>query len=284
MVFFALAATAWAVGQLTWVTLNNGWGIELWPGPADIAFAAVPLFALVAMLVRLQRFPIIRRLALLVDAFVMAAAANFVIWELWMRSGVEGYTGLETTVLVVLPMAEVLVLSLALVMLLQQPSITLGLTVISWFCLATADTMYAAAGGALEARAFMVAYVWWAATFVTLTVLAGTPSSSFVEDNQRPEMLRMVAVYIPGTVSMLLATQRYILDRHPLSTLSGVLAVVFILCVTADQLGEGVGELRLLATPVELDHRSGRDGTPVAVAARRPARRRAGDRHGRHHP
>ena len=54
---FALAATAWAAGQLTWVTLNNGWGISLWPGPADIAFGLVPVFALAAMLVRLQTVP-----------------------------------------------------------------------------------------------------------------------------------------------------------------------------------------------------------------------------------
>ena len=87
-----------------------------------------------------------------------------------------------------------------------------------------------------QAKAFVVAYVWWSATFVALTVLAGRPSPKLVEDNHRPEMIRMVAVYLPGTVSMLLATQRYIFDRHPLSLMSGVLAVMFILAVTTDQL------------------------------------------------
>ncbi|MCU1359274.1 MAG: Diguanylate phosphodiesterase, partial [Ilumatobacteraceae bacterium] len=234
--FFALTASAWALGQLIWVTLSNGWGIDMWPGPSDIAFAFVPVFALASMVIRLRRFPPVRRLALSVDALVMAVAVDFVIWELWIRAGVEGYDGLSKTVLVGLPMAEVLVLSLAVVMLLQQRSITMTLTVISWACLATADTMYAAAGGELEAKAFVIAYFWWSATFVTLTVLAGRRSPALVEDNHRPEMIRMVAVYLPGTVSMLLATQRYIFDRHSLSTLSGVLAVVFILSVTADQL------------------------------------------------
>ena len=234
--FYALAATSWAVGQLIWVTLSAGWGIEMWPGPADIAFALVPVFALIALGVRMRRFPRIRRSALIVDALVMALASNFVIWELWMRDGVAGYDGLEKVVLVGLPMAEVLTVSVALVMSLQQRSITLGLTVAAWSCLAIADTMYASAGGALEARAFVIAYVWWSATFVCLAVLAGRPSRLSVEDNQRPEMIRMVAVYLPGTVSMLLATDRYILDHHALSTLSGVLAVLFILAVTADQL------------------------------------------------
>lgn len=234
--FYALAASSWALGQLIWVTLDVGWGIELWPGPADVAFALVPVFGLVALGVRMRQFPRIRRAALTVDALVMATASNFVIWELWMRHGVAGYEGLEKWVLVALPMAEVLMLSVAVVMSLQQRSITLGLTVVAWSCLAIADTMYASAGGVLEARAFVIAYLWWSATFVVLTVLAGQPSKLVTEDNQRPEMIRMVAVYLPGTVSMLLATDRYILDQHPLSTLSGVLAVLFILSVTADQL------------------------------------------------
>jgi diguanylate cyclase (GGDEF)-like protein/PAS domain S-box-containing protein len=234
--FFALAATAWALGQLTWMTLSNGWGIDLWPGPSDIAFGLVPVFAAIAMIVRLRRFPSVCRMALSVDALVMAVAVNFVIWELWIRTAVDGYNGLEKTVLVGLPMAEVLVLSLAMVMLLQQRSITMGLTVVACSCLAIADTMYAAAGGELQARAFVIAYFWWSATFVVLTALAGRVSPVVVEDNHRPEMIRMVAVYVPGTVAMLLATQRYILARHPLSLLSGVLAVVFILTVTADQL------------------------------------------------
>jgi hypothetical protein len=99
-------------------------------------------------------------------------------------------------------MAEILVLSLGVVMLLQQRSVTMALTVASWSCLAVADTMYAAAGGELQARAFVIAYFWWSATFVVLTVLAGRVSSVFVEDNHRPEMIRMVAVYLPGTVSI----------------------------------------------------------------------------------
>ena len=234
--FFALAATAWAVGQLTWVTMSSGWGIDTWPGPSVVAFAAVPVFAGIAMLIRLQRFPPIRRVALMVDALVMAAATNFVIWELWMRNGVVGYTGLEKTVLVIVPMAEVLVLSLAVVMLLQTRSSTLALTVAGLSCLAIADTMYAAAGGELQAHAFVIAYAWWSSSFVVLTVLAGHGSAKVVEDTQRPEMIRMVAVYLPGTVSMLLATQRYLLNGHSLSTMSGVLAVIFVLTVTADQL------------------------------------------------
>ncbi|MBI5087912.1 MAG: PAS domain S-box protein [Actinobacteria bacterium] len=236
MLLVAVSASSWAIGQLTWVVLHNGWGIDWWPGPADAAFALVPVFGLAAMLIRLRRFPPIRRLAILVDAVVMALAINFVTWELWIRDGVAGYSGLEQTVLAGLPMAEVFLVALSLVMLLQQRSRTLAWAFASWTCLAVADTMYAAAGGGLESRQFLVAYAWWTATFVALTALADCSSRFLVDDNPRPEMARMVAVYLPGTVSMLLATQRYILDHHSLSAVSGVLAVVFIVSVTADQL------------------------------------------------
>ncbi|MGE0140171.1 MAG: putative bifunctional diguanylate cyclase/phosphodiesterase [Ilumatobacteraceae bacterium] len=236
MFLVALAMSCWAAGQLTWIVLHNGWGVDLWPGPADVSFALVPVFGLAATLVRLRRFPPIRRLAIVVDAVVMALAANFVTWELWIRDAVEGYTGFEQTVLVGLPMAEVFVVALSLVMLLQQRSLTLGYAVFGWTCLAVADTMYAASGGFLESHAFVVAYGWWTGTFVALAALSGRSSRFVTEDNRRPEMVRMVAVYLPATVSMLLATQRYLLDRHPISTMSGVLAVVFVVSVTADQL------------------------------------------------
>ena len=46
----------------------------------------------------------------------------------------------------------------------------------------------------------------------------------------------MVAVYVPSTVSMLLATQRYIFGSYPVSVVSGALAVTFVALVMLDQL------------------------------------------------
>ncbi|MFN8021219.1 MAG: EAL domain-containing protein [Acidimicrobiales bacterium] len=234
VVLFLLASAWWAIGQLARVTLHIAGADDTWPGPVDLWFVATPLFVLLALGTRLWRREPVRRVALIVDGLVMAVALVFVVWELWLRDRVAGLPVMDQVVRVGLPTVDVFVASLAIVMVLQQRTATMTAIVALVVSFTAGDVIAAVVGGPFGGIGGIVSVVAWGVYLVLLTRLAGTPSRPG-EDNRRPEVVRMIAVYLPATVSMTMAVSRYLLGEHPISVFSGVLAMVFVIAVTFDQ-------------------------------------------------
>ena len=230
---FALATGSWALAQLLRVTMHVGWGIDTWPSAIDASFVVVPLLVLGALFIRLWRYPSVRRMALAVDSVVMAVSIVFVIWELWLRDRAAGLAVADQLVLVGLPVVDIAVASLAIVMVLQQRSPTILVIAALLVCFAAGDTISSLSGGPFGGGG-IAAVACWGAFLVLLTALAGRASRRG-EDSHRPEVIRMVAVYLPATVSMTMAVSMYLIGDHPVSAFSGALSIVFVLAVTIDQ-------------------------------------------------
>jgi diguanylate cyclase (GGDEF)-like protein/PAS domain S-box-containing protein len=235
VLLFVLASAWWAVGQLTRVTLHIAGGADRhWPRLIDLWFAATPMFVLFALGTRLWRREPVRRVALVVDSVVMAVALVFVAWELWLRDRVEGASALEQITRVGVPTLDLFVASLAIVMVLQQRTATMTAIVALVVSFTVGDLITAVTGGPFGGPGGVAGVIAWGTFLVLLTRLAATPSRPG-EDNRRPEVVRMIAVYVPATVSMTMAVSRYLLGQHPISAFSGVLAMVFVIAVTFDQ-------------------------------------------------
>ena len=232
---FLLASAWWAVGQLGRVTVHVAGGArDPWPGVIDLWFVATPLFVLVAIGTRLWRREPVRRVALVVDGVVMAVALVFVLWEVWLRDRVDDAPVVDQLVRTGLPAVDLAVASLAVVMVLQQRTETMTAIVALVVSFTAGDTIAAVSGGPFGGPGGVASVLCWGAYLVLLTRLAATPSRAG-EDNRRPEVVRMIAVYVPATVSMSLAVSRYLLGDHPISAFSGVLAMAFVAAVTFDQ-------------------------------------------------
>lgn len=243
VLLFTLGATAWSLSQLLGIVHRAAHGVSTWWSTG--ALVAAPGLFLAGGWQRLLRFPRILRAALSIDAAVMAVATNFVIWELWLRDGLAG-AGAEAMVrLGAVPMIGVASVAIVLAMMLQQPSGTLTFMIAGFGSVTVAATIEAATieatlgavtAGDAHPVLVVVRYLWLIAAAAGLVRLAGCWSASVIADNHRPEVVRMVAVYVPSTVSMLLATQRYIFGSYPVSVVSGALAVTFVALVMLDQL------------------------------------------------
>ncbi len=229
-----LATGSWAVAQLLRVTMHVGWGVDTWPTAVDASFVVTPLLVLGALVIRLWRYPSVRRMALAVDSVVMAVSIVFVIWELWLRDRATDLAVADQLVLVGLPIVDIAVASLAIVMVLQQRSPTILVIAALLVCFAAGETISSLSGGPFGGVGGIAAVLCWAAFLVLLTALAGRASRR-VEDSHRPEVIRMVAVYLPATVSMTMAVSKYLIGDHPVSAFSGALSIVFVLAVTVDQ-------------------------------------------------
>jgi diguanylate cyclase (GGDEF)-like protein/PAS domain S-box-containing protein len=233
VVLFAAAVVAWFLAQIADVVCHLDLMVSgLWH---DVSVAVVGVLFLAGAIWRVRRFPPARRAAIAVDAMVMAVAANFVIWELWLRS-VKFPAGVAGALAIATPMIAIAALALVLVMLLQQPSSTLPITITAFGSVAMASTMHSMAGSHLGIYAELVEHVVSVVAAVAFIVLGSRYSGASIADNHRPEVIRMVAVYVPSLVAMMLAVQRYILGQYPLNALSGVLSVTFVVSVMIDQL------------------------------------------------
>ena len=228
----AVGITIWTAATVLAVVGHRRGISPVWESAALLA-SAVLLAAGSAC--RLVRFPPIQRVALAVDAVVMSVATNFVVWELWLRNRPPELGQAAWSLAVMAVMVMVTATAVTLAMHLQQPTRPLVYALMAWSSLAVAGTM-ALASSMPPALGMLAHHLWSIGAAAGMILLTGVFSASHPPDNQRPEVVRMVAVYTACTASMMLAVQRYILGTYPLSQVSGVLAVVFVVVVTVDQL------------------------------------------------
>jgi diguanylate cyclase (GGDEF)-like protein/PAS domain S-box-containing protein len=230
-----LTAVLWASAQVVWVLQTTLLDEPLWPGPADVLFVLAAVSGVVALILRLHRFDLVQRRAMMADAAVMSIAISFVIWELWIRDGVADLDRSAQIVLTFLPMLEVTVASMAIVVVLQQYARTQLLNATLWSAFAAGDVVFASAGGLQSTAGFIGGYVGWVTALVIISFAAGVPSVS-PSQNRRPEFRRILAVSGFSTIAIGVAMNSYLIGDSSFSAVSAALATAFIVALFVDQL------------------------------------------------
>jgi len=233
--FTAAGASAWALGQATWLVGHHLLGHASWPGPGSIGVVAFPILTGGALVARLRKFSMLRRIALLSDAALMTTSAGFVTWELWVRDGVRASTVAAAVVLVLVPVVEIGVAALAMVMVLQERSMTLVLGAGTCAALAIGDTLLAAAGGRRDGWHYAAAIVCWISGFVLVGAIAGRRTALYRETNPRPNVRRVAVVYAPALIAPLVAIRYYLGSHTSVSALSVTFAVLFVVALAFNQ-------------------------------------------------
>ncbi len=228
------ALAAWGLGQVLRVVLADVVHHTFWPGPVEIGFVVSVVGSTISLLARLRAFVPIRRLALASDAALLTSSLGFLVWELWMQDGMLHGSILEMLITGGVPLAEIGLASLALVVTLQERSITAALATAGFALLATADSVWAATSAAPASWTLPVALLGWFGGLAVFAAVPGRQSRHF-GGQLPPSILRVAVVYLPATSAIVLAIGRFELSDHEPGRTTVGLSVAWIAALTCNQ-------------------------------------------------
>jgi diguanylate cyclase (GGDEF)-like protein/PAS domain S-box-containing protein len=210
----ALAAGAWAVGEIVWTFYELGLGAEApFPSFADVAFlAGYPLAALAMLVLPVSSMPLRSRVRTALDALIVGASLMFVAWATFLGALYRASEGSlpEQVIGLAYPIADVVVAAVALFVVLRAAPgrrmtiVLLGAGLVS---LAVADSAFAyltltdsyATGGAIDAI-WDVGYL-----LIALAAIRHDPSGPRLERNDDsrfslvfPYAAVILAVFVAG--------------------------------------------------------------------------------------
>ncbi|MGB3353766.1 MAG: EAL domain-containing protein [Mycobacterium sp.] len=120
--FMAAGLGAWAVGDLIWLVTENVLHVSPFPSPADLFYLLFPVLAAVAM----AQLPAVlhqSRLRIVLDGATVALCVFLLLWIIWLQDVYDAYRedGLALGLALAYPLADVLVLSIAVAVLARAP-------------------------------------------------------------------------------------------------------------------------------------------------------------------
>ena len=233
-VLIGIGCIGWAVSQFANLLAGNTFDVRPRSELIDLGYLLLPAIALVAVVRHTRRMPTLTRFVFWCDALMMTTSLTFIVWELIIEPYLLDPTkpsSLEQFFVVAHPIADVLVVSALILLLLIDVSPARLLTTLGLACLTIGDAVLAAATGR---RSLVHDHVFTASTvlaFVLLAASAGARRGASL-GYERPTISRLVVVHFPGTVAYSVAMIKYFaLDRPVLTsttTIVGTCWGVFI--------------------------------------------------------
>ena len=198
----SLALAAWTVGEVVWSYSELVRGEIPFPSVADAFFLLFPVGAAVALLLFRNRRGEGSDVRVLLDGFIVAGSLFVISWVLVLSRIYE--TGAASTfefvLLVAYPLSDLVLLTLATIVLMSAPAgqrvpitlITLGLA-----CMAIADSAYAYLSVQDEYVSGYPTDIGWVAGLLLLTVAATVGRFDLDDDRAVDEVPGWASVWLP---------------------------------------------------------------------------------------
>jgi diguanylate cyclase (GGDEF)-like protein/PAS domain S-box-containing protein len=233
----AAGITTWAIGQVVWFLSVDVFESMLWPGPSDVWYLMFPVFVLAGLVARTRDYVPVSRLTVYSDAALMSTAIWFLAWDLAISDGLAelGLSRPEQFVVAAYSFGGIAITCLALVMTIRQPTPTIVAVFVGALSISIADTVAAVQWGGTRSWWYLLSYAGRAAAFVAFAALACVASRPPERVETRPQLLRLVVVYLPGSASLSWALVGYLVGDEVADPVSIGLAVAYVVMLGANQ-------------------------------------------------
>ena len=256
-VAMAVALAGFAIGEAIWCYDDLILQQSPFPSPADGFFLIFPVGVCVALL--FFRTPTSRQSQgqILLDGLIVAGSLFIVSWTLVMKQIYEAgaATRLEVVLLIAYPVADLVILTVAAVVVFSARSgqrLTTTLLGLGVIAMALADTGYAYLSAQQEYVAGNRIDTVWVAGLLLLTLAAAVGRQARFEDRQRDEPPGWASFWFP--YAPLIAAVA-VVATQPLSVFASApvlpVAVLLVICVLARQALAVNENRRLLAKVAE---------------------------------
>ncbi len=232
----SFGTAGWALGQLAWTVQVHAFGNDTWPSWSGIGFLLWPLMSISAVFVHTRSFERSTKMVFFVESALLAVAVWFTVWELVVRPATASWSRSAVVHLLSLtfPLADILMASVMLLMLLVDVSQTRIAFFLCAVSLAVGDIVFCAVAPRSTAS-YLVAYPFLAMAFVVASAASGLQGGGAVRPSRRRK-LNLFVVNIPVLVAIGVAMFRYIIQSHKASVVSAVIVGITGLLICANQL------------------------------------------------
>jgi diguanylate cyclase (GGDEF)-like protein/PAS domain S-box-containing protein len=204
----------------------------------DVGYMLLSVLGLVALIRHTRAFDRVTRLVLWSDALMLATSLSFVAWELIIEPSLgdpSSRSSINQFFVLAYPFADLVTMSVLLLLLLIDVSPTRLITALGWVALTTSNVTTAAATGKVSPVHDRVTYLALALAFVLLSASAGVRRGASM-GYERPTISRLIVVHSPGFIGYAVGMVKYFMFDHPLTSTTTVLACLWGTFMAVSQL------------------------------------------------
>ena len=224
----------WALGQVAWMIIEYGMVQDPTVSVATIGFLGWAAFTTVGLLKLGGRSSAMSTLGAVVsEAAVLSVSTGFLLWEVVLAPTMTNESNFTMAMLAIVPIGNSFVVAAALLLCLHdRPPVIIAFGTAALVLLA-ADTVLTVWFSGV-ASVLAVAHLGYCLTFVIIGV-ASVVRHRTITPPVRSSMRRLVAIYLPVTLAIWVATWRYLIQQGEATIVSIVLAVTLGLMVGINQ-------------------------------------------------
>jgi diguanylate cyclase (GGDEF)-like protein/PAS domain S-box-containing protein len=217
--WLSAGALAWALGQVTWMILDFGLGMDPTVSVATVGFVGWSIITAIGLLkIGGQNSGFTSPRPIVAEAMIMAACAGFLVWELALASETAGQSALELVMLAIVPISTAFVGSVAVLLLLHDRSPAIGMIGLASVVLIVADSLLTI-WFSDNAPLYATAHVLYLLTFALIA------AASFLPHHRgrraaRSTLSRLAVVYVPLILAIWVAIWHYFIQHRSASVVS----------------------------------------------------------------